>query len=134
MKTKLLTICLILFSFTAQSNDLKTCKNVANYFNEKLLDKTNSNLKREYQDIEIKLIKTYCDTNSNNNTRFNYQFKVFNRDYITSEGRRQMLDQLCFNFNQIKPMFEIVSEMKYHYYKKNGDKMGEISIFKKTCN
>ena len=39
MKTKLLTICLILFSFTAQSNDLKTCKNVANYFNEKLKSK-----------------------------------------------------------------------------------------------
>ena len=34
MKTTILTICLLLFSFTAQSNDLKTCRSVANYFNE----------------------------------------------------------------------------------------------------
>mgnify|MGYP006144271661 FL=1 len=133
MKTKLLTICLLLSSFSAQSNDLKTCKSVANHLNENLIDKANSALKRDYQDIKIKLIKTYCDTNSNNNVRFNYKYKLMNRDYITSEGRKHMYDQLCSKFNQLKPMFKIVSEMKYHYYKKNGDKMGEISLFEKTC-
>jgi hypothetical protein len=133
MKIKLLTICLLLSSFSAQSNDLKTCKSVANHLNENLIDKANSALKRDYQDIKIKLIKTYCDTNSNNNVRFNYKYKLMNRDYITSEGRKHMYDQLCSKFNQLKPMFKIVSEMKYHYYKKNGDKMGEISLFEKTC-
>ena len=133
MKIKLLTICLLLSSFSAQSNDLKTCKSVANHLNENLIDKANSALKRDYQDIKIKLIKTYCDTNSNNNVRFNYKYKLMNRDYITSEGRKHMYDQLCSKFDQLKPMFKIVSEMKYHYYKKNGDKMGEISLFEKTC-
>jgi len=133
MKTKLLTICLLLSSFPAQSNDLKTCRSVANHLNENLIDKANSALKRDYQDIKIKLIKTYCDTNSKNNVRFNYKYKLMNRDYITSEGRKYMYDQLCSKFNQLKPMFKIVSEMKYHYYKKNGDKMGEISLFEKTC-
>ena len=133
MKIKLITICLLLFSFSAQSNDLKTCRSVANHLNENLIDKANSGLKRDYPDIKIKLIKTYCDINSSNNVRFNYKYKLMNREYITSEGRKHMYDQLCSKFNQLKPMFKIVSEMKYHYYKKNGDKMGEISLFEKTC-
>ena len=106
MKIKLLTICLLLSSFSAQSNDLKTCRSVANHLNENLIDKANSALKREYQDIKIELIKTYCDINSSNNVRFNYKFKLMNRDYITSEGRKHMYDQLCSKFNQLKPMFK----------------------------
>ena len=133
MKIILFIIYILVSSFPAQSNDLKTCKSVANHLNENLLDKANSILERDYQGIEIKLIKTYCDTNPNNNVRFNYKYKLMNRDYITSEGRQYMYDQLCTKFNQLKPMFKIVSEMKYHYYKKNGDKIGEISLFEKTC-
>ena len=76
MKIILFIIYILVSSFPAQSNDLKTCKSVSNHLNENLLDKANSILERDYQGIEIKLIKTYCDTNPNNNVRFNYKYKL----------------------------------------------------------
>tara|TARA_B110000238_G_C15964410_1_gene368889 strand:- start:264 stop:656 length:393 start_codon:yes stop_codon:yes gene_type:complete len=129
MKFKLLFILLI---FVTTNSYSVTCSDVSNEVNKSLINQINKKIEKNYNTSDIFLTRTFCDKNSNGESRLNYSYDVNNHDYISSEGRQNLVKEFCSN-EQIKILWGIVTEIKYHYFKEGKKKMAEMSFFENTC-
>jgi len=121
-----------IISCSSQNEALEECDKLSNHINSKVLAEINDNIKDRYGSNDVLLTRTYCDTNSEGNDRFNYSYDVKNQNSITPNSDKYLIDAFCSN-PELQILFDVVKEVKYHYLTRNGKKLKEIVIFKNTC-